>query len=371
MISKAIFGKKKDEAVTPDLVRAELSKVMDPDLHQDIVSLGMISDISVEGTKVNFKLTLTTPACPAKEHIEAECRQVISSLPGVTEVNMESTSAVANQRKAPGKEPIAGIKNIIAITSGKGGVGKTTVAVNLAVALAQLGARVGILDSDITGPNVPLMLGVANYQPTAKDNRIVPAESFGIKSISMAFFVAKDTPVIWRGPMLDKAIRQFLRDVDWGELDYLIVDMPPGTGDAQLTFVQATSLAGGVIVTTPQDVALLDGRKGLAMFQQMQVPVLGFVENMSIFVCPHCQMSSPIFSHGGGKRLSEEVGVPFLGEIPIDLSLREGGDIGKPITATDKEHPVSQAFIALAKQVAAQISIAALAPETAAPQVTT
>ena len=362
MLGKAIFGKKKDGVVTPELVRAELSKVMDPDLHQDIVSLGMISDISVQDAKVHFKLTLTTPACPVKEHIESECRQLVGALPGVEEVDMESTAAVATQRKAPGREPIEGIKNIIAITSGKGGVGKTTVAVNLAVALAHLGARVGILDSDITGPNVPLMLGVDDYQPKAKDNHIVPAESFGIKSISMAFFVAKDTPIIWRGPMLDKAIRQFLRDVEWGELDYLIVDMPPGTGDAQLTFVQATSLAGGVIVTTPQDVALLDGRKGLAMFQQMQVPVLGFVENMSSFICPHCQKSSDIFSHGGGKRLAEETGVPFLGEIPIDLSIREGGDAGCPITATDISHPVSQAFIALAKQVAAQISIAALAP---------
>ncbi|HEY9869434.1 MAG TPA: Mrp/NBP35 family ATP-binding protein [Candidatus Obscuribacterales bacterium] len=358
-----MFGKRKNGGVvTPDQVKSELSKVMDPDLHVDIVTLGMVSDIRVEGAKVHFKLTLTTPACPVKEKLEQQCREAIASLPGVKEVDMESTAAVAQQRRAPGREPIEGIKNIIAVTSGKGGVGKTTVAVNLAVALAQLGARVGLLDSDITGPNVPLMLGLAEHQPKAKDNKIIPAESFGVKCISMAFFVAKDTPVIWRGPMLDKAIRQFLRDVDWGELDYLIVDMPPGTGDAQLTFVQATSLAGGVIVTTPQDVALLDGRKGLAMFQQMQVPVLGFVENMSYFICPHCHESSDIFSHGGGKRLAEECGVPFLGEIPIDPALREGGDAGKPVTAVDPEHPVSQAFMSLAKQVAAQISIVALAP---------
>lgn len=355
-----MFSKKSKGAVTADQVRAELAKVMDPDLNVDIVSLGMISDIHVDGPRVAFKLTLTTPACPVKEKIEAECRQVVGAIPGVEEVSMQSTAAVAAQRKVQGREPVAGIKNIIAVTSGKGGVGKTTVSVNLAVALSRLGARVGILDSDITGPNVPIMLGVSAEQPRARDNRIVPIESHGVKCISMAFFVAKDTPVIWRGPMLDKAIRQFLRDVDWGELDYLIVDMPPGTGDAQLTFVQATSLAGGLIVTTPQDVALLDGRKGLSMFQQMHVPVLGFVENMSYFDCPHCHERSHIFSHGGGRQLAAESGVPFLGEIPIDLTVRTGGDSGTPIVAADENHPVSQAFIEIAKRVAAQISIAAL-----------
>jgi len=352
----------KQDGVTAEHVRQALSTVIDPDLHRDIVSLGMISDIRVEGAKVHFKLTLTTPACPVREKIEAESRQVVADIPGVAEVDMEATAAVASQRRVAGKEPIEGIKNIIAVTSGKGGVGKTTVAVNLAVALASLGAKVGILDSDITGPNVPLMLGVGDYQPKAKDNKIIPSENYGIKCISMAFFVSKDTPIIWRGPMLDKAIRQFLRDVDWGELDYLVVDMPPGTGDAQLTFVQATSLAGGIIVTTPQDVALLDGRKGLAMFQQMNVPVLGFVENMSYFLCPHCQERSEIFGHGGGRQLAEELEVPFLGEIPIDVAVRQGGDQGLPIVALDKNHPVSQAFVDLAKRVAAQVSIAALTP---------
>lgn len=351
--------------LTTDQVLDALKKVMDPDLHTDVVSLGMISDIRVELPTVHFKLTLTTPACPVKEKIEAECRDVVSKLPGVEKVEMESTANVASQRRVPGREPVEGIKQIIAVTSGKGGVGKTTVAVNLAVALTQLGAKVGLLDSDITGPNVPLMLGVEDYQPKAKDNKIMPTENWGVKCISMAFFVAKDTPIIWRGPMLDKAIRQFLRDVDWGELDYLIVDMPPGTGDAQLTFTQATSLAGGIIVTTPQDVALLDGRKGLAMFQQMQVPVLGFVENMSFFLCPHCNKESDIFSHGGGRKLAEETGVPFLGEIPIDTSVRIGSDQGKPITATTPDHAVSKAFRNLAQQVAAQVSIATLTPEAA------
>ena len=353
----------KNNEVTPDAVKAALSTVMDPDLHTDIVTLGMISEIKVQDGKVFFKLTLTTPACPVKEQIEAECKQKVGALPGVKEIEMESDATVAGGRKlAGGKEPVEGIKQIIAVTSGKGGVGKSTVAVNLACALAQLGAKVGILDADVTGPNVPLMMGVDDYQPTAKNDRIVPAENFGVKVISMAFFVSKDTPIIWRGPMLDKAIRQFLRDVVWGELDYLIVDMPPGTGDAQLTMVQATQLNGGVIVTTPQDVALLDGKKGFAMFQQMSVPVLGFVENMSYFQPAGTNERYEIFGHGGGRRLAEECKVPFLGEIPLDPSVRVGGDDGKPVTVTDTNSPVTKAFIELAKQVAAQVSIHALTP---------
>ncbi len=351
------------EAITPEVVNNALKAVMDPDLHTDIVTLGMISDIKIEGSKVFFKLTLTTPACPVKEKLETEAKEAVAKIPGVTEVEMESGAAVAGQRRLPGgKEPVEGIRQIIAVTSGKGGVGKTTVSVNLAIALAHLGAKVGLLDADITGPNVPLMMGVADYQPVAKDNRILPTENYGVKVISMAFFVNRETPIIWRGPMLDKAIRQFLRDVQWDELDYLIVDMPPGTGDAQLTMVQATQLSGGVIVTTPQEVALLDGQKGLAMFQQMDVPVLGFVENMSYFQPPGSSERFEIFGHGGGKRIAEAAGVPFLGEIPLDTAIREGGDEGAPITATNPEGPVSKAFIEIAKQVAAQVSIHALTP---------
>lgn len=353
----------KTDAITPDTVNNALRSVMDPDLHTDIVTLGMISDIKIEGGKVFFKLTLTTPACPVKEKLESEAKAAVANIPGVTEVEMESGAAVAGQRRLPGgKEPVEGIRQIIAVTSGKGGVGKSTVAVNLAIALSHLGAKVGLLDADITGPNVPLMMGVSDYQPVAKDNRILPTENYGVKVISMAFFVNRETPIIWRGPMLDKAIRQFLRDVQWDELDYLIVDMPPGTGDAQLTMVQATQLSGGVIVTTPQEVALLDGQKGLAMFQQMDVPVLGFVENMSYFQPPGSTERFEIFGHGGGKRLAEAAGVPFLGEIPLDAEIRQGGDLGAPITATAPESPVSQAFIEIAKQVAAQVSIHALTP---------
>jgi len=361
LVGGIMFGTKK-EKITPDQVTSALSTVMDPDLHQDIVSLGMISEIKIDGSKVHFKLTLTTPACPVKEKLEQECKDAVSAIAGVETVEMESDAAVASSRKVAGREPVEGIKQIVAITSGKGGVGKSTVTVNLAVALSRLGAKVGILDADITGPNVPIMMGVDDYQPTARDNRIVPPENFGVKVISMAFFVSRDTPVIWRGPMLDKAIRQFLRDVEWGELDYLLVDMPPGTGDAQLTMVQATQLSGGVIVTTPQDVALLDGRKGMAMFKQMQVPVLGFIENMSYFQPPGSTERFEIFGHGGGKKLAEEESVPFLGEIPIDTAIRVGGDHGHPIVAADPNCAVSEAFMQIAKNVAAQLSIHALAP---------
>ena len=356
-----MFGTKKDK-LTPDDVKKALSTVIDPDLNQDIVSLGMISEIEIDGSKVHFKLTLTTPACPLKEQLESECREAVGKLPGVTEIDMVSDASVAGQRRPSDKEQIKGIKHIIAVTSGKGGVGKTTVSVNLAVALHQLGAKVGLLDSDITGPNCPLMLGVDDYEPQARDNQILPAENYGIKCISMAFFVAKDTPLIWRGPMLDKAIRQFLKDVEWGELDYLIVDMPPGTGDAQLSMVQSTQMSGGVIVTTPQEVALLDGQKGLAMFKQMNVPVLGFVENMSYFQPPGSEERFEIFGHGGGRRLAEESGVPFLGELPLEIKVREGGDNGKPIVAAEPDSEIAQKFKEIAKQVAAQVSIHALAP---------
>ena len=354
-----MFGKKLSEKT----VKEALSTVMDPDLNQDIVSLNMISDIKIEGSKVSFRLTLTTPACPLKEKIEADCKEAVMKIEGVEELDMETDATVAGSRKvSDNKLKMEGVKHIIAVTSGKGGVGKTTVSINLAVALHQLGAKVGILDSDITGPNCPLMLGVDGYEPQAKDNKIIPAENHGVKCISMAFFVAKDTPLIWRGPMLDKAIKQFLSDVEWGELDYLIVDMPPGTGDAQLTMVQSTDMSGGVIVTTPQEVALLDGRKGLAMFTQMNVPVLGFIENMSYFQPPGTEEQFEIFGRGGGQKLAEEYEVPFLGEVPLDPAIREGGDIGEPIVASNPDSPAAKAFTEIAKQVAAKISIHALAP---------
>jgi ATP-binding protein involved in chromosome partitioning len=355
-----IFGSK--TKITPEEVKKALSNVMDPDLHVDIVTLKMVSDIKIEGKTVHFRLTLTTPACPLKEKIESDCRAAVMAIPGVEGIEMVTDAQVTGKGKVSDKEPVPGIQHIIAVTSGKGGVGKTTVSINLALALKSLGAKVGILDSDITGPNCPIMLGVGDYQPTAIEQRIVPAENYGVKCMSMAFFVAKDTPLIWRGPMLDKAIRQFLRDVEWGELDYLIVDMPPGTGDAQLSMVQSTDMSGGVIVTTPQEVALLDGQKGLAMFRQMNVPVLGFIENMSYFIPPGSTERFEIFGHGGGKKMAEEYGVPFLGEVPIDIEIRKGGDKGEPVVACQPDSEVSKAFIEIAKQVAAQISIHALQP---------
>ncbi len=356
-----MFFSKKQTGISEEQVLQALRQVMDPDLHRDVVSLGMISDIGISGSKVHFKLTLTTPACPVKEKMEADCREVVSQIPGVGEVEMESTASVAASRTVAGREPVEGVKQIIAVTSGKGGVGKTTVSVNLAVALAHLGASVGLLDADITGPNVPLMLGLEDYQPTSNsENKIVPPKNYGVKCMSIAFFVDKDTPIIWRGPMLDKAIKQFLRDVDWGELDYLIVDMPPGTGDAQLTLTTATQVSG-VLVTTPQEVALLDSRRGCAMFEKMHVPILGLIENMSYFLCPDCSSKSHIFGAGGGKILADEMNIPFLGEIPLDSAVREGGDAGRPITALDPDHRISQFYIAVAKQLAAQVSIKTLA----------
>ncbi len=356
-----MFGSKK---ITQKQVEEALSKVMDPDLHQDIVSLGMVSAIKIDGGKISFKLTLTTPACPLKEKIEGDARAALQAIPGAEEITIETDAQVRSPFNE--KKSIEGVQHIVAVTSGKGGVGKTTVSVNLAVALSRLGAKVGLLDADITGPNCPLMLGVQDYEPLGKNNRIVPAENYGIKCVSMAFFVAKDTPIIWRGPMLDRAIKQFLSDVDWGELDYLIVDMPPGTGDAQLTMAQATKLSGGIIVTTPQEVALLDGRRGLAMFNQMSVPILGFVENMSYFQPEGSSEQFEIFGRGGGRKLAEDSNVPFLGEIPLDPKVRVGGDTGEPITNSDPENPTAQAFLNIAKQVAHQISVHALTPTPAA-----
>ncbi len=357
-----MFGAKK---ITEKQVLEALSNVMDPDLHKDIVSLGMVSEIKLDGGKIAFKLTLTTPACPLKEKIEADCKAALEAKSGLSAEEITITTDAQVRTPLNEKKSIEGVKHIVAVTSGKGGVGKTTVAVNLAVALSRLGAKVGLLDSDITGPNCPIMLGVADYEPMGKNNRIMPAENYGIKCVSMAFFVAKDTPIIWRGPMLDRAIRQFLNDVDWGELDYLIVDMPPGTGDAQLTMAQATKLSGGIIVTTPQEVALLDGRRGLAMFNQMSIPILGFVENMSYFQPPGSTERYEIFGHGGGKKLAEDNNVPFLGEIPLDAKVREGGDKGNPVVNSDPESPIGQSFLSFAKQVAHQISVHALTPVTA------
>jgi ATP-binding protein involved in chromosome partitioning len=335
-------------------VKKALSKVNDPELNQDLVSLNMIKDIKVCGDTVSLTVVLTTPACPLKAIIEEDCKKALTEV-GFKTITINMTGEV-RQHGMQGKENLKGISQIIAISSGKGGVGKTTVSVNTAIALSQMGAKVGLLDADITGPNVPIMMG-DQEPPESKDGKIIPKEMHGIKYISMGVLVPPDQPVVWRGPMLDGVIRQFLRDVVWGELDYLLVDLPPGTGDAQLTICQAVPLAGGVIVTTPQDVALLDSKKSVNMFKQMRVPILGIVENMSFFICPKCNERSEIFSHGGGEKAAGTLSVPFLGRVPIELDVRVGGDSGKPITMSNPDHPISKTFKEVASKIAASASV--------------
>lgn len=337
-------------------VKQALSTVNDPELKQDLITLNMARNINIDGEKLSFTLVLTTPACPLKNIIEEDCKNALSKVGFKKENITINISSEVRRYNATGKEPLLGVKQIIAISSGKGGVGKTTVSVNIAIALSQTGAKIGLLDADITGPNVPIMMGDQD-PPMIEDGKIIPKEQYGIKYISMGVLVPPDKPVIWRGPMLDGVIRQFLRDVIWEELDYLIIDLPPGTGDAQLTICQAVALAGGVIVTTPQDVALLDSRKSVNMFKQMRVPILGIVENMSSFVCPKCGEESKIFSYGGGEKAAKELNVPFLGRIPIELEIRTGGDSGKPITALKNDHPITKIFREIASQIAASASV--------------
>ncbi len=337
-------------------VKQALSKVNDPELQKDLVSLNMVRDIKIDGDKLSLTIMLTTPACPLKGVIEEECKTALIGVGFKAENIKINMAGEVRQHNIAGKEGPKGINQIIAISSGKGGVGKTTVSVNIAIALSQMGAKVGLLDADITGPNIPIMMG-SQEPPKVENGKILPKENYGIKYISMGVLVPPDQPVVWRGPMLDGVIKQFLRDVIWGELDYLIVDLPPGTGDAQLTICQTVPLAGGVIVTTPQDVALLDSKKSVNMFKQMKVPILGIVENMSFFICPKCNERSEIFSYGGGESAAKNLSVPFLGRIPIELEVRIGGDSGKPITNTNPNHPISKIFKDVASQIAASASV--------------
>ena len=343
-----------------------LRPVQDPELQKSLVELNMIRNVAVDGGNVSFTLVLTTPACPLKEFIVEECENAVKTLPGVESVDVEVGAETPQQKALPDRQGIDGVKNIIAVSSGKGGVGKSTVAVNLAVALAQAGSKVGLIDADIYGPNAPTMLGLAEAKVLVQDGPngqqvLDPAFNYGVKMVSMGFLIDKDQPVIWRGPMLNGIIRQFLYQVTWGELDYLIVDMPPGTGDAQLTLTQAVPMAGAVIVTTPQNVALQDARRGLRMFQQLNVPVLGIVENMSYFIPPDMpDRHYDIFGSGGGKHTSEELGLPLLGGVPLEMSVREGGDRGLPIVINAPESASAQALKAIAQQVAARVSVAAL-----------
>ena len=343
-----------------------LRPVQDPELQKSLVDLNMIRNVQVDGGDVSFTLVLTTPACPLREFIVEDCENAVKTLPGIETVNVEVTAETPQQKALPDRQGIDGVKNIIAVSSGKGGVGKSTVAVNIAVALAESGATVGMLDADIYGPNTPTMLGLASAKVIVQDGAqgqvLDPAFNYGVKLVSMGFLIDPDQPVIWRGPMLNGIIRQFLYQVQWGELDYLIVDMPPGTGDAQLTMTQAVPMAGAVIVTTPQTVSLQDARRGLKMFQQLNVNVLGIVENMSYFVPPDLpERQYDIFGSGGGKKTSEELDLPLLGCVPLEIHLREGGDQGIPIVVSKPESASAKALRAIAQQVAARVSVMALA----------
>jgi ATP-binding protein involved in chromosome partitioning len=336
-----------------------LRTVQEPELGRDIVTLNMVRDIQVSGEgNVAFTIELTTPACPLKDEIERNARETLQSL-GARRVDVTWTSNVRRASPIQPQQLLPGVKNIIAVASGKGGVGKSTVATNLAVALAQDGASVGLLDADITGPDIPLMMGLEGQPGASPSNKIVPLERYGVKVISIQFFVPEGQPIVWRGPLVGGAIQQFLRDVDWGDLDYLVVDLPPGTSDAQLTLAQAVPISGSVLVSTPQDVALLDVTKALAMFRRLSVPVMGIVENMTAFVCPHCGEATEIFGRGGGERFARDNDLEYFGGIPIDVRVRQGGDVGVPAVAQRDAGPAAVAMRALARTVAARMSVRA------------
>ncbi len=335
-----------------------LRAVIEPELGRDIVSLNMVKDIAVSDHAVSLKIELTTPACPLKDEIEHNIHEVLGGL-GASEVSVTWGAMVRRAQPAQAQQLLPGVKNIIAVASGKGGVGKTTVSANLAVALALEGASVGLLDADITGPNVPLMLGVEGAPAASPEGKITPLERYGVKVISIQFFVPEGQPIVWRGPLVGGAIQQFLRDVDWGELDYLVIDLPPGTSDAQLTLAQAVPISGALLVTTPQDVAVLDVGKALAMFRRMSVPVMGVVENMATFVCPHCGEATEIFGHGGGQRFAERNEIEYFGGIPLDVKVRQGGDAGVPAVAQREPGPAADVMRKLARTVAARMSVRA------------
>jgi len=337
-----------------------LRVVNDPDLRRDIVSLGFVKDLSLKDGDVSFTIELTTPACPVKDQLREQATAAVKALPGVSSVDVRMTANVRSV-SAPetGRPPLPGVKNIIAVGAGKGGVGKTTVAVNLALALARCGSRVGILDGDIYGPNVPIMLGLSATQLTTDGKQIVPAEKHGLQVVSMGFLTSDDAPVIWRGPMLHGAIQQFFRDVAWRALDYLIVDMPPGTGDVALSLSQTVPVVGSIVVTTPQKVSLADTLRAVRMYQKLNIAPMGLVENMSYYACPNCHHEADIFGHGGGERLAEQLGIPFLGRLPVYQPIREGSDTGVPIVVSEPGSSAGRAFMLVAERTAAQVSILA------------
>jgi ATP-binding protein involved in chromosome partitioning len=339
------------------MVMEALRGVIDPELQKDLVTLGMVKNVEVNDGTVSLGVTLTTYGSAAKGAIEKDIRAALAKVPGVTTVEVNFDVSVPQGRRLQDKAPIEGVKNLVAVASGKGGVGKTTVAVNLAIALKNMGAAVGLLDADVYGPNVPMMLGT-NEQPRALDERtIIPVQAYGVKMISMGLLNPGDKPLVWRGPMLHSVMQQFLRSVRWGQLDYLVVDLPPGTGDVQLSLIQTVSVSGAVVVTTPSAVALADVRKAVEMFRQVNVEVLGVVENMSYFACPHCQKRIDVFGYGEGEKMAKEFGIPLLGEIEIDPQIRIGGDTGKPTASLGEDVAGAKSIYAMARNVAVRISV--------------
>ncbi len=351
-------------SLTHDAVIDAMRTVQEPELGRDLISLDMVKDVVIDGSTLSLKIELTTPACPLKDEIERTTNAALGAI-GATRVDITWGAMVRRAQPRQAEQLVPGVKNIIAVASGKGGVGKSTVSVNLAVALAQAGASVGLLDADITGPNIPLMLGLEGQPKASANNKITPLERYGVKAISIQFFVPDGQPIVWRGPLVGGAIQQFLRDVDWGDLDYLVIDLPPGTSDAQLTLAQAVPISGAVLVTTPQEVSLADVGKALAMFQRMSVPVIGLVENMTAFACPHCGELTEIFGRGGGERFASTHNLDYLGGIPLDITVRQGGDVGVPAVAQREPGPAGRAMTGIAQAVAARMSVRAA---QAAPQ---
>ncbi len=350
------------EATKQDQILEALRRVQDPELHRDIVSLGMVKELAINNGKVSFTVELTTPACPLRESIETDCRKALAGIPGVSGVEISFGAQVRGSKAGAGQtDLLPTVKNVILVAAGKGGVGKSTVAANLAVALKMHGAATGLLDADIYGPSIPIIMGVKGEPNKVEVNgtyKIGPTVAHGVPVMSIGFFLDADQAVIWRGPMLGKALHQLMADVHWGELDYLVVDMPPGTGDVQITFSQQLKVSGALLVATPQDVALADVIRAKSMFDKVMIPIVGIVENMSYFICDGCGKKHEIFSRGGARRAAERFQIPYLGEIPITPALREGGDKGIPILIQDPKSEVSKSFLDIAAKLAGQLSIA-------------